>query len=121
MTMQAMAWWNVQFRQFAGKAMHCWKISGKEQNLLCVTTTLCLVGLCVTVHGVSTDFTSVRQMLAAFGECIMICKPKTNTRRKGDSLWEVGVFLGKTETIYFSQECMVKFVPREVQSVWESG
>ena len=27
----------------------------------------------------------------------MICKPNTNTRRKGDSLWEVGVFLGKTE------------------------
>ena len=40
-------------------------------------------------------------MLAAFGEGIMICKPKTNTRRKGDSLWEVGVFLGKTENNLF--------------------
>ena len=33
----------------------------RKQNLFCVTTTLCLVGLCVTVHGVSTDFTSVQQ------------------------------------------------------------
>ena len=40
-------------------------------------------------------------MLAAIGECIMICKPKTNARRKGDSLWEVGVFLGKTENNLF--------------------
>ena len=39
--------------------------------------------------------------LAAFGGCIMICKPKTNARRKGDSLCEVGVFLGKTENNLF--------------------
>ena len=39
--------------------------------------------------------------LAAFGECVMLCKPKTNTRRKGDSVWEVGVFLGKTENNLF--------------------
>ena len=114
MTMQAMVWWSVPFRQFAGKEMHFWKISGRERSLLYTTVTLSLVGLCVTVHGVLTGITSTLQlphemvrgksftgMLAAFGECIMIFKPKTNTRRKGDSLWEVGVFLGKTENNLF--------------------
>ena len=119
MTMQAMVWWSVPFRQFAGKEMHFWKISGRERSLLYTAVTLSLVGLCPMRHSAwclnryhkqsATGHTphemvrgkSFTGMLAAFGECIMICKPTTNARRKGDSLWEVGVFLGKTENNLF--------------------